>query len=266
MWGAHGVGEGAAVRYVIVDCGSVGLELARRWTGAGHQVVGTTPDPDRLPRITAVCTEAVVLGHDDEPRIREVTADADEAVLAARPRLLYTRSSRERVLAYRRSMIGLVRAAASAQRRLVLFSSIAVYGDGGTGDGPVDERTPVTTSLDPAAQSFSAVERMVLESPESVVLRLPDAVVGDPGDPGAGAVLRTMHGELGGTLPYDPGALIHTIDYRDAAAAVAFVVARQLTGIFNVVPDAVAPPTTEAFKPPVSSARLRAAGFTFTHS
>jgi nucleoside-diphosphate-sugar epimerase len=180
-----------------------------------------------------------------------------------------------------------VRSAASAQRRLVLFSSIAVYGDGGSGEGPVTEHTPVTTSLDPAALSFTAVERMVLESPEAAVLRLPEAVVGHPDVPAAGAVLAGAHGELGGALPWDAGALIHTIDYRDVAAAVTFVVAERLTGIFNVVPDAVAAPTAEAFvgklaaeaglapftftgelvapKRPISSARLRAAGFAFTH-
>jgi nucleoside-diphosphate-sugar epimerase len=264
------------------------MELARRWAAAGHQVLGTTPEPDRLPRIAAVGAEAVMLRHDDDPRIREMVAHADGAVLAARPRLLYTHSPRERVLAYRRSMIGLVRAAASAQRRLVLFSSIAVYGDGGAGDGPVTEHTPVTTALDPAAQSFGAVERMVLESPQAAVLRLPEAVVGHPDDPAADVVLRSLHGELGGALPYAAGALIHTIDYRDAAAAVELVVAQRLTGIFNVVPDAVPPPTAESFigklaadaglspftftgelsapTRPISSAKLRATGFTFSYS
>jgi nucleoside-diphosphate-sugar epimerase len=278
------------VRYVIVDCGSVGLELARRWTDAGHQVVGTSPDPAQLSRIGAVCTEALLLSHGDGDRIREVVADAESAVLAARPRFLYTQSPRERVTAYRRSMISVVRAAASIQRRVVLFSSIVVYGDGGPGDGPVTEQTPVTTSLDPAAQSFAAVERIVLESPQATVLRLPEAVIGHPDDPDAVAVLRAMHQEVGGALPFDAAALIHVIDYRDAAAAVAFAVEHHLTGVYNVVPDTVMPPTAEAFigklaadaglppftfageltapTRPVSSAKLRAAGFTFafTHA
>jgi nucleoside-diphosphate-sugar epimerase len=276
------------VRYVIVDCGSIGLELARRWTEAGHEVVGTTPEPARLPRLRAVCADAVMLAHDDGDRVREVVAEADAAVLATRPRFVHTLSPRERVTAYRRSMIGAVRAAASVQRRLVLFSSIVVYGDGGAGDEPVTERTPVTTSLDPAAQSFSAVERMVLESRESAVLRLPETVVGHPDDPDPAATLRSMYETLGSALPFDADALVYTIDYRDAAAAAAFVVEGRLAGVFNVVPDAVVPPTAETLigklaadggMPPftftgqlkapirpVSSARLRAAGFTFPHS
>jgi len=122
----------------------------------------------------------------------------------------------------------------------VLFSSIGVYGDGEPGEEPVTERTPVTTSLDPAAQSFAAVERMVLESPEAAVLRLPETVIG-AGDPAAGPT--------------------HAIDYRDAAAAVAFVMEHRLAGIFNAVPDGAVAPIR-----PVSSAKLRAAGFSFTHS
>jgi nucleoside-diphosphate-sugar epimerase len=263
----------------------VGLELARRWAAAGHQVVGTSPDAGQLPRIGAVCAEAILLSHADGDRIREVVADADGAVLATRPRFRYTRPTRERVTAYRRDMINVVRAAAALQRRLVLFSSIVVYGDGGPGEGPVTERTPVTTALDPAAQSFAAVERMVLESPAAAVLRLPDAITGHPSDPDAATVLRAMCQEAGGTLPFDAAALIHTIDYRDAAAATAFVVEHRLTGIFNAVPDSVVPPTAEAFigklaadagLPPftfaggqtaprrlVSSAKLRATGFSF---
>jgi nucleoside-diphosphate-sugar epimerase len=276
------------VRYVIVDCGPVGQELARRWTAAGHHVIGTSPDPAELPRVGAVCTEAVLLAHDEEDRIREVAADADGAVLATRPRFLYARPTRERVTAYRQSMINVVRAAAGLQRRLVLFSSIVVYGDGGDGEGPVTERTPVTTSLDPAAQSFAAVERMVLESPEAAVLRLPEAVTGHPDDLDATAVLRAMHQDLGGALPFDPATLIHIIDYRDAAAAAAFAMEHDLSGVFNAVPDAVVPPTAAVFigklaadaglppftftgglpgpTRPVSSAKLRDAGFTFAHA
>src|SRR5690606_31005284 len=122
--------------------------------------------------------EAILLGHGDLAAIREVAAAGDGAVLATRPRFRSGQPTSERVTAYRRDMIGVVRAAAALQRRLVLFSSIAVYGAGGGAGEPVTERTPVTTSLDPAAQSFAAVERMVLESPEAVVLRLPETVLG----------------------------------------------------------------------------------------
>jgi nucleoside-diphosphate-sugar epimerase len=273
------------MRYIIVDCGAIGLELARRWGQAGQHVIGTTPDPARLPEIAAVCAEAVELSHDDAARTRELAADADGVVLAVRPALEYTRSPRERVIAIR-SMIGVVRAAASVQRRLVLFSSLAVYGDAAGdsdgGAGPVTERAPVTTSLDPAGQGFAAVERVVLQTRRGAVLRLPDtAPVSSPD------LLRRLREQIGDSLPYDGAALAHMIDPRDAAAAVAFVVAQELIGVYNVVPDEVVPPRLDAYlgklaaeaglppftltgalkapNRPVSSAKLRAAGFEFRH-
>lgn len=234
------------MRYIIVDCGPIGLELARRWVRDGHQVVGTTPDPERLSELATVCSEAVELPHEDADRVRDVVREANGAVLATRPRL-HTGSQQERVRAYRRSMISVVRAAASVQRRLVLFSSIAVYGDG---ESPATEETPVTTALDPEAQIFAAVERMALESPLGAVLRLPEVVV----DSDQAALQRELKEEFGDVLPY-------LIDYRDVAAAVEFVVARELAGIFNVVPDQAVPPPGRL----VSSAKLREAGFQFSH-
>jgi nucleoside-diphosphate-sugar epimerase len=276
------------MRYVIVDCGPVGRELARRWAEAGHRVVGTTPDPTQLPAVQAVCAEAEVVSHDDAERIREVVAHADCAVLANRPQLLYARSPRDQAIAYRRSMIPAVRAAASVQRRLVLLSNIVVFGSAGGGDGPVTELTPVTRSLDIAAQCFAAVERMVLESPEAAVLRLPAAVVGHPDGPEPDQVLRALWAETGGSLPFDGGALAYLIDFRDAAAAVDFTVTHQLAGVFNTVPDATTPPRVDTFlgklaadaglpppeltgaitapTRPISAAKLRTAGFEFCFS
>jgi hypothetical protein len=83
----------------------------------------------------------------------------------------------------------------------------------------------------------------------------------------------------------DGDALIYRIDYRDAAATLDFVVTHYLTGPWNAVPDSTAPPTSREFfarltaeagypdltcrgeiatpTVPITSARLRAAGFTF---
>lgn len=271
------------MRYVIVDCGAAGLELARRWGEAGHEVVGTTPDPARLPEIGAVCAEAVELAHEDAERTRQIAADADAVVLAPRPPLLYTRSPRERVIAFR-SMVNVVRAAASVQHRLVLFSSIVVYGDGsGAGDGAVTEDTALTTSLDPAGQGYAAVERVVRQGRAGVALRLPEVSRGFSPD-----LLRQLHHASGGRLPYHGAGLTYVIDPRDAAAAVAFAVEQELTGVFNVVPDEVVPPDLETYlgklaaeaglppftltgelaspTRPVSSAKLRATGFAFHYA
>ncbi|GAA0448050.1 hypothetical protein Aca07nite_73240 [Actinoplanes capillaceus] len=96
-----------------------------------------------------------------------------------------------------------------------------------------------------------------------------------------------MRDAIGGSVPFDGDALLHRIDYRDAAAALDLVVTHGLTGAYNAVPDTDIPPTNRDFFAgittghgwpeltyraeiatplvPVSSAKLRATGFHFTY-
>lgn len=63
------------MRYLIVGCGNVGLELARRWNEAGHHVTGTTTSTARVAEIAAICARAVVLrGSDREAMARAAAA------------------------------------------------------------------------------------------------------------------------------------------------------------------------------------------------
>ncbi|WP_433381233.1 hypothetical protein ACQPZX_16725 [Actinoplanes sp. CA-142083] len=117
-------------------------------------------------------------------------------------------------------------------------------------------------------------------------MRIPD-VYGHPRDIDYPSRVEMAHEVLNGSVPFAEHALLYRIDYRDAAAALDFVVSRELTGAYNAVPDAAVPPTNgEAFAaicashgwPPltyrgeiatptvaVSSAKLRGAGFSFRH-
>ncbi|HET8662453.1 MAG TPA: NAD(P)H-binding protein [Micromonosporaceae bacterium] len=285
------------MRYVIVGCGAIGLELAKQWSRAGHHVVGTTSSPARLPQVAGACAEALVVPTDDASALRAAVAAADAVVLAARPRLRFASSRRDRAAEFRRKLLLVTRSVALAQPRLLLLSSFVVYGDGrsgerrpgdgGQGDGPIDERVPASIALEPAAQSFSAAERTVLESGRGGVLRLPE-VTGHPDDLDDAALIRFTHRHLDGKVPFAADALYYRIDYRDAAAAAAFAVERDLVGVYNAVPDAVVPPTVEVVfgklvaelglppvtftgevrttTRPVSSAKLRAAGFTFRYA
>lgn len=274
------------MRYVIVGCGAIGLALAERWSHAGHHVVGTTSSATRVPEVAQVCAEALVVPTDDADALRAAVADADAAVLAARPRVRFASSRRDRAAEFRRTLLSVTRTVAVAQPRLLLLSSFVVYGDGRPGEGPIDERAEASTALEPAAQSFGAAERTVLQAGRGVVLRLPE-VAGHPKDLDDGAVLRFSHEHLGGTVPFAADALYYRIDYRDAAAAAAFAIERDLVGVYNAVPDAVTPPTVEVVlgklaaelglapvtftaevktpTRPISSARLRGAGFSFQY-
>jgi nucleoside-diphosphate-sugar epimerase len=275
------------VRYVIIGCGNIGLELARRWVAAGHEVLGTTTSPERVPELKEACTDTAVLRGNDTERVRVAVTGADAVVVAVSPKLSNVLARRERVIEFRDSLVGTTRTVASMHRRVVLLSSTVVYGDGGEGDAPVDEHTQPTIDLEPSAQGFAAAERVVLEYPGGAVLRMP-LVYNQPGAMDPTELVRYIHERLDGSVPIAANSLAYRVDYRDVAAAVEFVVAHDLTGVYNVVPDDTVPPTfevahgqitealglppitflTEMKTPtrPITSAKLRAAGFTFSHS
>jgi hypothetical protein len=232
------------MRYAIIGCGAIGMDLARRWVSAGHDVVGTTTTAERVPRLKEVCTEVAVLRGSETDRVREAVRDAAAVVVAVKPKG-----------EYRDTLVGTVRTVVGAHRRVVLLSSTLVYGSAEDGDGPVDEETLRTLDFAPAAQAYAAAERMVMEVPTGTVLRLPV--------------------ECDRPEAMDPAALAYVVDYRDAAAAAQFVVDRNLTGLYNAVPDDTVPPPYRELFPevafrsqiktptrPISSAKLRDAGFT----
>ncbi|MGI5183253.1 NAD-binding protein [Dactylosporangium sp. CA-152071] len=273
------------MRYVVIGCGNVGMELAGRWSAAGHHVVGTTTSQRRVAEVGAVCADVVVLRGSDEGAVRRATRDADAVVLTVSPRVSRGFDARERVAEYADTLTASAATAARVHPRVVFTSSVSVYG---AGEGAVvDEESPLTVSDDASPRNFIAAERAVLGGDNGAVVRIPD-VYGHPRDLDYPSRVRMAHELLGGSVPFAPDALLYRIDYRDAAAALDLVVSAGLAGVYNAVPDAVLPPTNrEAFgaicaaegRPdltyrseiwtpvvPVSSAKLRAEGFAFTYS
>ncbi|MBB2946800.1 nucleoside-diphosphate-sugar epimerase [Actinoplanes lutulentus] len=272
------------MRYVIVGCGNVGMELARRWTAAGHHVVGTTTSPARAAEVGAVCASVAVLRGSDRSALSEAVTGADAVVLTVSPRITRAFDATARVAEYADTLTATARTAAAVHDRVVFTSSVSVYG---RGLAPVvDETTPLTDDPDASPRNFIAAEAAVLAAARGAVVRLPD-VYGHPRDIDYPSRVKLAHEMLGGSVPFDGEALLYRIDYRDAAAALDFVVTGGLTGVYNAVPDAVTPPTNrevfagicaaegwpdltyraEIATPvvPMSSAKLRAAGFTFDH-
>lgn len=270
------------MRYVIVGCGNVGMELAARWTAAGHHVTGTTTTPTRADEIGDVCGDVAVLRGSDRAALARVTAGADAVVLTVSPRISRSFDAQARVAEYADTLTATAVTAVAVHPRVVLTSSISVYGRGN--GAPVTEDTPLTDDPDASPRNFIAAEAAVLATGRGAVLRIPD-VYGHPRDIDYPTRVRFAHELLGGSVPFDGDALIYRIDYRDAAAALDFVVTNDLTGPFNAVPDTAVPPTNREFfaristgsglpqltyraeiatpTVPISSARLRAAGFSF---
>ncbi|OLT21634.1 hypothetical protein BJF79_15260 [Actinomadura sp. CNU-125] len=272
------------MRYAVIGCGNVGMELARRWVAQGHSVVGTTTSAGRVDELREVCSDVAVLRGSDRAAVAEATRGADAVVLTVSPRPSRSFDAAQRVGEYADTLTGSARAAVAVHPRVVFTSSGSVYGEGsGT---VIDEAHPPTDDADASPRGFVAAEEAVLAAPRGAVLRIPD-VHGHPRDIDYPARVRFAHEALGGTVPFAADALLYRIDYRDAAAALDFVVSEGLTGAYNAFPDAAVPRTNaEVFGElcaaeglpeltfrgeirtpvvPVTSAKLRAAGFAFAH-
>ncbi|MGW5415650.1 NAD-dependent epimerase/dehydratase family protein [Actinomadura geliboluensis] len=272
------------MRYVVIGCGNVGMELARRWSARGHDVLGTTTSPERAGEVAAVCANVAVLRGADRPAVAAAVRGADAVVLTVSPRPARSFDAAQRDAEYSDTLVASARTAVAVHPRVVFTSSTSVYGAGS--GAVVDERTPTTGDADASPRGFIAAEDAVLASPGGAVVRIPD-VYGHPRDIDYPARVRFAHERLGGSVPFAARALLYRIDYRDAAAALDFVVSEGLTGVYNAFPDAAVPPTNaEAFgavcaaeglaelhfrgeirtpEVPVTSAKLRALGFAFAH-
>ncbi len=275
------------MRYLVLGCGNVGMELARALTADGQVVIGTTTSPDRVPQVREVCADVAVLRGADAAAVAAAAADVDAVVVTVSPRLTRAVSPALRGEEYAATLTATAHSAVAAHDRVIFASSTSVYGRAARAVAPLDETAPATDSPDPSPVSFLAAERAVLASPRGAVVRLPD-VYGHPRDLDYVRRVELAHTMMGGRVPFCPDALLYRIDYRDAARALRHVVEHGLAGVFNAVPDAETPPTNEevfgaiararglpelAYRcqveapvAPITSARLRSTGFAFRHS
>ena len=66
------------MRVLNVGCGLVGKELACQLRAAGHQVVGTTITPAKVPALAEVCDEVAVLAGGDTVAVHKAAVGADD--------------------------------------------------------------------------------------------------------------------------------------------------------------------------------------------
>lgn len=265
---------------LVAGCGDLGTEVALRLAARGEHVLGLRRRIEVLPPEIAGLSVDLTR---DRPDLPEGTYDLLAVVLTA---------DGGDAKAYRRTYVdGLARtldaldARGARPRRAVLVSSSGVYGDT---TGPVDETTPVAPSR-PTHEILLEAERLFhARLPHGTVLRL--AGLYGPGratfigrakagevrerwtnrihrDDAAAAVVHLLSApsESSESPLESPPPLLLGTDTEPARASEVADFVRHLLGLPGL-PARPAPETTS--EPPgrrLSSAALRATGFTFAH-
>ena len=134
------------MRYVIIGCGNVGMELARRWVSAGHQVIGTTTSPDRVPSWPPSAPRWRSSVAATVPPSSGPTRGRRRGRAHREPAIARAFDADQRIAEYADTLTASARTAAAVHPRVVSTSSVSVYG---AGHGAlVDEATPVTDDPD----------------------------------------------------------------------------------------------------------------------
>ena len=234
-------------KVLILGLGHVGKALAQRLRAEGVTVVGTTTTPDKVEGLKAFADEGQVARGTDAEKIREIAAGVDAIVTTVAPNVRQARNREEREATYRDALVASCESAAAACPRVLFLSSFSVYGDGGAGEAPIDEATPVSNTEEPSARYYSEAEQVVLASPQGGVLRLPD-IYGAPGDLSFAERVKLAHEIMGGKGPFSADARLYIIHFEDVVAAAHHALSQELTGVYNVcVNDGVPPTNAEVF-------------------
>jgi len=275
------------MKLLVLGAGNAGLEVAARGKALGWEVVGTTTTEARIAEIEQVADHAIVLVGSDRAAVQAAAADADAVLVSVSPPIMGATTIEGRAASYEAVLVQTCLSAAAANDRVVFMSSISVYGDGTQEPATeITEATPRSTSDEPSTVFYSKAEDAVLAIPGGTVLRLPD-IYGHPRDIDFTSRVRLANEHMGGSVAFAGDGRLHRIHVADVARALIFVLENDLIGAYNVVPDVVASPTNQEIfdtladasgqarlefrgelRTPtqqVSSARIRAAGFTFEH-
>ncbi len=230
--------------FIAGGTGAIGRVLVPLLVSAGHRVVALTRAADRTPQLKQMGAVPVVGDVFDEAQLARLVAESEAEVVIHQLTAFgtttgdpYAETIRVRIEGTR----SLIAAARAAQARRFIAQSIS-FVCSPRGSGLTDEETPLYLDAPPAvralAEAVASLERQTLEAGGM-----------------SGTVLRYGWFYGPGTS-YDPQGSIPTalrqgaypivgagagtysfIDLRDAAAATLKVLARDASGIFNIVDD-----------------------------
>ncbi len=235
------------MKVLILGCGLVGKRLAAQLRADGHEVIGTTTTPAKVPGLQAFCDRVEVLTGSDTARVHTAAEGVDAIVVTAGPSAAQAMTVEQRQRTYRQVLVDTAESVASVPGApyVVMLSSLSVYGDAANHLDAIDESSPLTTSSDPSPARFQEAEQVYRgAAPERLaVFRCADITGGD--DPSVMDKLRMAHQVLGGSVPFHDEALFYRVHVDDVVAAVAHALKERLVGTFNLthaeVPPAMQP-------------------------
>jgi nucleoside-diphosphate-sugar epimerase len=234
--------------FIAGGTGAIGRVLVPMLVQAGHDIVGLARSEAGATQLQRIGAAAVLGDVYDEARLaRQVTESRPDAVLhqltafGTKGGDPYAETIRVRIEGTR----SLVAAARAAGARRFIAQSISFLCTPAV-SGLTDEETPLYLDSPPAvralAEAVASLERQTLEAPglSGTVLRY--GWFYGPGttyDP-QGAIPSAIRK---GTLPVvgDGAGVYSFIDLRDAAGATVEALARDTSGIYNIVDDEPAP-------------------------
>lgn len=217
---------------LIVGCGYLGAEVARRWLARGDRVIGVTRSPVRAASLAAAGIEPAVLDVTaTEPDWRGLFAAAGCPTTA----LWSVGFDRSAGASYRDVHVtGLGRlldalATTGHPCRVLLSSSTGVWGD--ERGGIVSEATPVNPARE-AGRVLVEAERLVADHPAG-----PGTTLRFAGLYGPGRLPRLADLQAGRPLAADPDSWLNLVHVADAAAVVEAVADAASPATLYVVSD-----------------------------
>jgi nucleoside-diphosphate-sugar epimerase len=231
--------------FIAGGTGAIGRVLVPMLVDAGHKVVALTRSEDRAEQLHRTGAVPVVGDVYDEGRLSKWVAESGAEVIIHQLTAFGTKDGDPYAETIRVRIEGtrnLISAARSAGVHRFITQSIS-FMCSPFGEGLTDEETPLyldgPPGVLPLADAVASLERQTLEARGLTGIVLRYGWFYGPGtsyDP-EGSIPRAIRS---GTMPLvGAGAGTYSfIDLRDAAMATVKVLAREASGIFNIVDDA----------------------------
>ena len=233
--------------FIAGGTGAIGRVLVPLLVDAGHRVVALTRSADRSSQLEQMGAVPVVGDVYDEVRLARLVAESEAEVVIHQLTAFGTRDGDPYAETIRVRIEGtrsLIAAARAARVRRFIAQSIS-FMCSPSGSGLTDETTPLhldaPAGLRPLAQAIASLERQTLEANAMSGTVLRYGWFYGPGtsyDPD-GSIPTAIRK---GTMPIvGAGAGTYSfINLRDAAAATVKILARETSGIYNIVDDSPA--------------------------